>query len=834
MEKRIAALLDKMTLEEKVSMLAGAGILHTKSIERLGIPALKLADGTHGAGTLADDGPIRRLAATCFPTGVSMGATWNTELINRVGVALGEETEARGCAILLGPCVNIHRSPMAGRNFESFSEDPYLSARLAVAHINGVQSQNIGTSVKHFALNNSEFQRFTISSEAGERAIREIYLPAFEAAVQESHTWTVMCSYNKVNGTYASENRYLLTDILKEEWGFEGFVVSDWGAVHSTAGAANAGLDLEMPGPARFFGDALVAAVSQGEVSQEVIDDKVRRILRIIAKSGAFEEAKAVSEETSNTPEHQKLAGEVADEAIVLLKNEGNILPLNKENISSIALIGPNADEARIEGGGSSWIRPYYTITPLEGLTKQCRDSVKISYELGCRNNRLTPLFDLEYLTPGPVEESHGLIGEYFNNNDLSGKPILSRVDKEFVFMWGGGAGNTAPGPNVDKDNFSIRWTGTFVAPISGKYRFGLLTDDLGRIYIDNRLVVDKWADEPAAGRSVWRVERTGEFSMEAGKSYDIKVEYRKNPYRQTFIRRMRLGCEIPIPGDTMSRAADIAAQSDVALVFVGLSEEHESEGFDREDMELPRAQVELIETVAKANRNTIVVLNNGSPISMDRWIDKVSGIIEAWFPGQECGNAIADVLFGEVNPSGKLPVTFPKRIEDNPAYINYPGENGKVLYGEGIFVGYRYYDAKRIDPLFPFGYGLSYTTFEYSNLRISSPDLRMGDKLNVNVDVKNTGKREGKEVVQLYVHDVESSLVRPAKELKGFNKIDLKPGETKTVGFALDKKELSFYDPDLRQWVAEPGEFEVLIGSSSRDIRARASFSLREIENKP
>jgi len=828
-EKRVEDLLSKMTLEEKVSMLAGTDNWHTRSIERLGIPALKVTDGPHGTRTMSDDDPNYTMPGTCYPTGVSMGATWNTELIERVGVALGEETRAKGCAIILGPCVNIQRSPLAGRNFESFSEDPYLAARLAVAYINGVQSQNIGTSVKHFALNNSEFERFTISSEAGERVIREIYLPAFRAAVEDSQPWTVMCSYNKINGTYASENKYLLTDILKTEWRFEGFVVSDWGAVHSTVPAANAGLDLEMPGPARFFGDELVSAVNNGEVSEEVIDDKVRRILRIVVKSGAFDEARTVSEESSNTPEHRKLAREAAGEAIILLKNKDNILPLNKESIGSIAVIGPNADEARIEGGGSSRVSPYYAVTPLEGLRKQCGDSVKISYEPGCRNNRFTPLFNLEYLVPGGGEEGNGLTGEYFNNNDLAGEPVLTRLDKEFALRWGGLAGGTSPGPNVDKDDFSIRWTGMFVAHESGKYRFGLLTDGLGRIYIDSELVVNKWTGDEVMAELMFRGERVGEFSMEAGKSYNIKVEYRRNPEREWPIRRIRLGCEIPLPGDPMARAADIAAQSDVALVFVGTSEEYESEGFDREDMDLPGAQVELIETVAKANKNTIVVLNNGSPVVMEQWIDKVAGVVEAWFPGQECGNAIADVLFGEVNPSGKLAETFSRRIEDNPAYINYPGESGKVLYGEGIFVGYRYYDAKKIEPLFPFGYGLSYTTFEYSNLRISTPNLRMGEKLNVTVDVKNTGTREGKEVVQLYVRDVESSLVRPPKELKGFSKINLSPGETKTVNFSPGKEDLSFYDPDLKQWVAEPGEFEVLVGSSSRDIRASALFRLKE-----
>ncbi len=756
-----------------------------------------------------------------------MAATWNTELIHRVGVALGEEARARGCAIILGPCVNIHRSPLSGRNFESYSEDPYLSARLAVAHIKGVQSQNIGTSIKHFALNNSEFERFTISSEVKERAIREIYFPAFQAAVQEAQPWTVMCSYNRVNGVYASENKHLLTDILKNEWGFQGFVVSDWGAVHSTVPAANAGLDLEMPGPARFLGDALVSAVNKGEVSQELINDKVRRILRIIFKSGAFDGEKTVSNESSNTPEHQKLAREVADEAIILLKNKNNILPLDREKVKSIAVIGPNANEARIQGGGSSRVRPYYAVTPLEGLTKQCGSSVKISYEPGCRNNRLTPLLDSKHLIPGGGEEGQGMKGEYFANNSLSGKPVLTRLDKEFTLAWGFATGVYIPGLDVDKDDFSARWTGMFVAPESGEYKFSLLTNGLGRIYIDDRLIVNKWTDETATSQTAPRGERIGEISLEAGKSYRIKVEYCQSPRRRSAIRAIRLGCEIPVPGDAMERAADIAGRADVALVFVGTTEEYESEGFDREDMELPRDQVELINKVASANKHTIVILNNGSPVLMEGWIDRVAGAVEAWFTGQECGNAIADILLGEANPSGKLPETLPKRIEDNPAYINYPGENGEVLYGEGIFVGYRYYDAKKIEPLFPFGHGLSYTTFEYNNLKLSSTSIGLDDTLEITVDVRNTGSREGKEIIQLYVHDVESSLVRPPKELKGFQKVLLRPEEMTTVSFTLGKEALSFYNPDLKQWVAEPGEYELLIGSSSRDIRAKAFFSL-------
>ena len=822
MEGRLEDLLGRMTLEEKVSMLAGTDPWHTKGIERLGIPPVKMTDGPHGTRTMPDDDPSDTIPATCFPTGSAMGATWNTELIKRVGIALAEETIAMGCHIVLGPCVNIHRSPLGGRNFESFSEDPYLAARMAVAHISGVQSRNVGTSIKHFALNNSEFERFTISSEASERAIREIYFPAFEAAVREAQPWTVMSSYNRINGVSASENRWLLTGVLKDEWGFEGFVVSDWGGVYNLVPAANSGLDMEMPGPARFFGEALVEAVKEGRVGQEVIDNMVCRILRIVEKSGAFEEVRSLSLEDSDTPEHRALARETASEAIVLLKNDRELLPLKREQLTSIAVIGPNATEVGIEGSGSSRVRPNYTVTPLEGFTRLCGDSIQVRHEIGCRYNRLTLELNAQHLIPAS-REGCGLTGEYFNNNDLSGDPVLTRVDSRFALRWRSGV---FPVPGIDRDDFSIRWTGSFLAPESGDYRFGLLTDGFGRIYVDDQLVVEKWSGE-AEEDLFLRGERTGTFRIEAGKSYAVKIEYWWNPERAWPFRRIRLGCETPLPGNPIARAADAAACSDVALVFVGTTEEYESEGFDRESMDLPGAQTELIEAVARANKNTIVVLNTGAVVSMDGWIDRVPAVLETWFAGQECGNAIADIIFGKANPSGKLPETFPRRIEDNPAFVNYPGENGRVLYGEGIFVGYRYYDTKKIEPLFPFGYGLSYTTFEYGKLTIPS-EVVVDDDLTVSIDITNTGKREGKEVVQLYIRDIESSLVRPHKELKGFTKVSLKPGETRTVSFALGQRDLSFYDPDRQDWVAEPGGFEVLVGSSSRDIRATGSFTLK------
>ena len=829
MAGNIEELLKQMTLEEKVSLLAGVDKWHTRSIARLGIPSLKMTDGPHGARTVSDDDPTLTFPATCFPTGSALGATWNTELVNRAGAAIGDETKDRGCAIILGPCINIHRSPLGGRNFESYSEDPHLAARMAVAYIVGVQSRNVGVSVKHYALNNQEFERFTISSEADERTIREIYLPAFAAAVKEGRPWTVMCSYNRINGTYASENSYFLTDILKKEWGFDGFIISDWGAVRSTTPAANAGLDLEMPGPARFFNDALVDAVNKDEVELEVINDKVRRILKVIDRSGTFEKPFTLTGNTTHILEHRHLAREVAQEAIVLLKNNDDILPLDIDKIKSIAVIGPNADEARIQGGGSAAVNPYSAVTPLESIRQKCGDSVEIHYEIGCRNNRLTLSLSTEYLCPSVGGKESGLTGEYFNNCDMSGEPVLKRLDEKFRMMLGGDSAFAVPGISTEDGNFSIRWTGTFKAPLAGIYTFGLLIDGLGNIFIDNKLVVEKGQDNLNAQIISIGEESTGECNLEAGKSYNIRIDYiSQSDFPGWIPRHIRLGCTPPLPTDSIKRAIDIATDADVAIVFVGTSEEHETEGRDRPDMELPGTQVELIEAVARTHKNTVVVLNNGAPVAMTDWIDSVVAVAEAWFPGGECGNAIADVLFGDVNPSGKLPMTFPKKLEDNPAYGYYPGNNGRVEYAEGVFVGYRHYDTRNVEPLFPFGYGLSYTTFGYDNLEVP-PEMRTDKSFRITVDVTNTGKMMGKEVVQLYIHDVASSLERPLKELKGFQKVALKEGETKSVVFKIGIEDLSFYDSMKKLWTAEAGEFEVMVGSSSRDIRQHARFTLNE-----
>ena len=819
--ERVQSLLGQMTLEEKVGLLAGASLWYTTPVERLGVPAIKVSDGPNGArGDVFGSGK----SAACFPSGISLASTWNTELLGKIGQALAEETRSKGAAVLLGPTVNIHRSPLNGRNFECYSEDPHLASRMAVAYIEGLQSQGVSACVKHFAGNNSEFERNSISSEIGERALREIYLPAFEAATREAGSWTLMAAYNKLNGTFCSENPELLTRILKEEWGWDGLVMSDWFATHSTAEAADAGLDLEMPGPTQWRGEKLVAAVREGEVPEAIIDDEATRVLHLIERSGAFEHPDIPEEQSIDRPEHRAVIRRAGAEGIVLLKNEDGALPLNPAGLKRVAVIGPNARTARIMGGGSARVNAHYAVTPLEGLKGQLGPDVEVGYEVGCNNDRFITLLSMDRVAPAPGEPAGRFAIQYYNNLDLSGQPVWQSTLPGSELAWLGGD----VGPGVNSQEFSARISGIFTPAETGSYTFGLVSAGLSRLFINGKETLDQWTAQ-TPGEAFFgsgSTEKTIEMELNAGQPVPLVVEYSKQG--TGMISGLRLGVSPSVPRDSIRRAAKLAAESDVALVFVGSSGEWESEGFDRTSMDLVGEQAALIEAVAEANSRTVVILQTGSPVTMP-WLDKPAAVLQAWFCGQECGNAVADVLFGQVDASGRLPQTFPVRLEDNPAYVNYPGENGKVVYGEGIFVGYRYYDKKKIAPLFPFGFGLSYTTFEYNNLRLSKSELGPGETLEVAVDVTNTGQRAGMEVVQVYVRDPQSSLMRPEKELKGFAKVELQPGETRTVRISLDRRALAYYDDSLRHWVAEAGEFEALVGRSADDILLVAPFQLTE-----
>lgn len=652
---RIKEIVAQMTLEEKAAMCSGADFWHTEAVERLGIPASMVSDGPHGLRKQDQEGDHlgvnESIKAVCFPAGCGTAASFNRELLNKMGETLGNECQAEGVSVILGPAVNIKRSPLCGRNFEYYSEDPLVASEMAGALIHGVQSKNVGTSIKHFLANNQETRRMSSDSRIDERTLNEIYLAAFEGAVKKEKPWTVMCSYNKINGVYAAENHKYLTETLRDKWGFDGYVMSDWGAVNNRVEDLKAGLDLEMPSSNGVNDKLIVGAVESGELSEEVLDTAVERILNIVFR---YEENRDKSAVFDRDKEHE-LARKVAEETIVLLKNDG-VLPLSEQD--EIAFIGKYAMKPRYQGGGSSHINSHKITSALDAV----RGMGNISFAMG---------FD----------------------------------DKE------------------DKTNEKL-----------------------------------------------------------------------------------------------LAEAVETAKKAKVAVVFAGLPDAFESEGFDRQHMRMPDCQNELIEKVAAVQPNTIVVLHNGSPVEMP-WANKVKGIVEAYLGGQAVGGAVCDILFGRVNPSAKLPETFPLKLEDNPSYLSYIGEGDMVEYREGIFVGYRYYDKKKMDVLFPFGYGLSYTTFAYSNLRVDKESMKDTDTMTVSVDVTNTGKMAGKEVVQLYVADKESTVIRPVKELRDFAKVELVPGETKTVSFTLGKRAFAYYSVKLHDWHVETGEFDIMIGQSSRDI---------------
>ncbi|HUH96599.1 MAG TPA: glycoside hydrolase family 3 C-terminal domain-containing protein [Anaerolineales bacterium] len=805
----IDELIQRMTVEEKISLLAGADLWHTVPIPRLGIPQIKLTDGPNGArGAWGNLGP----GSALIPVGIALGATWNTELLEKIGGLLAEEIKAKGAQILLAPTVNIHRTPIAGRNFECYSEDPLLSGRMASAYIRGIQKNGAGACIKHFVCNDQEFERRTISAQVEERPLHEIYLEPFRLAIRDAKPWAVMSSYNYVNGIPASENQFTLKSILKGQWGFEGLVISDWFGTYSER-VPLGGVDLEMPGPARWMGPEIVAqALALGQLSVDELNDKVRRILRTIERAGAFEHPQPAEERSADRAEHRQLIRDAGRETIVLLANKRRVLPLKSASVKTIAVIGELARWPNVMGGGSSQVTPHYVISPLDGIRTRAQASkIRVEYAIGSFVHKRLPALESGNLLS--EDDRPGLTLRIFDNLDFSNPAAYHAVTERCDIGW-----FDKSVPKVDQGRFSLTLEGTFVAKGAGVHTFGLSSIGQARLYLDGAVLIDNW-DAYLHG-----AEKTAQRKFTAGQKAPIKVEYRCDGNR--FWRSLRLGHLPPHSEHLMAEAVALAKRSDAAVIVAGLSSEWEAEGFDRVNMELPGDQDELIRRVAAVNPRTIVVINAGSPVSMP-WVKEVPAIVDQWYNGQECGNALADVLFGDVNPSGKLPTTFPVRYEDNPAAINYPGENGRVLYGEGLFVGYRYYDAKKVEPLFPFGHGLSYTTFEYRGLKLSPDRFTAEGGLDVSLDVRNSGKRAGQETVQLYVHDVRANLPRPEKELKAFCKVSLAAGETKTVSFHLDREAFWYYDPAKGGWVVEAGEFEISAGASSRDLRLQGRATL-------
>ncbi len=817
---RIEKLLAEMTLEEKVAMCAGASAWHTTGCPRLDVPPMKVTDGPNGA---RGDG-VSGATAMCFPVGSALAATFDTQLIGEVGAVLGDEARSKGAQVLLGPTVNIHRAPLGGRHFECYSEDPHLTARIAVAFVNGVQSRKIGTSIKHYVCNDSEFERFTISSEVGERALREIYLTPFEAAVREANTWSVMSAYNRINGIYASSHHALLTGILKDEWGFEGFVVSDWGASRETVENANGGLDLEMPGPARTMGDKLLEAVKAGDVAEATVDDKVRRLLRITIATGKLDAPEEPAEQSIDLPEQRALARRVAADGMVLVRNEG-VLPLDRARLKKLAVIGPNAERGMIQGGGSSFVKPHYQMHPLAALREAFGEDVEIVHEHGCSIEKFVPNIDSAQLRPANGEDRPGLLIEYWNSEEPPAAgdttpPVLAKVVNrtEALFM-----GKFAE--EVDPESFCVRYSGTFTPTVTGPHVFGIRGSGRARLLVDEALVVDNWSSREF-GDSFFgsgSEEKRGEVELNAGEAYLFRVEFNKDP--GAGLAGLQFGLLPPRPANLLERAVAAAADADVAILVVGTNGDWETEGNDRTTLALPGGQDDLIAKVIAANPNTVVVMNAGSPVEMP-WFDAAPALLQVWFPGQEFGHALCDVLLGDVNPSGRMPTTWPRRIEDTPAFTNYPGENGAVSYGEGLFVGYRWYEARKIEPMIPFGHGLSYTRFEYGPLTCPET-VAPGSDVTVSIAVTNAGERAGQEVVQLYVGNPDARLARAPRELRAFEKLHLEPGEEKRVTFILNPRALSYWNPATGSWTADPGRFTLEAGPSSADTRSRAEFTL-------
>lgn len=802
----IDSLLAELTLDEKCSMLAGLTAWIVPGCERLGIPEWTVSDGPVGVrGRIAGPGLV-------VPGPSALAATWDPELLTEVGAALGAEARDRKVDMLLAPSVNIHRVPRCGRHFEYFSEDPLLSARCAVAYIRGVQSQRVGACVKHFVANEQEHERRTIDTLVDERTLREIYLPPFEAAVREAGVRSVMGAYNYVNGVHACAHHELIVQLLEEEWGFEGFVVSDWGAMKDTIGPARGGLDLEMPGPGLHWGHGkLRAAVEAGEVAEADVDAKVKRVIGFLDWAGRLGTPTDHDEESVERAEHRALARRAACESMVLVRNPVGALPLDASAISSIALVGPGAAETAIAGGGSAALQPHRVSNLRDALAARFADSeLEIRHAPGVRLRRGSGSIPAEWLV------GDGATVELFDGPSCAGEPVRVDTGRGLFNVW------------MDEqwpdgvEVLSVRLRATVAPPESGRYRCVAVGFGRARLFVDGELVADNEVGGFTAGLGMHA--GAGWVHMHAGREHELVLEHTPGTDDSQWIVITDVGAELDTtdPDALLADAEAAAAGADVAVVVVGSSSEWETEGSDRESLELPAGQDELVRRVAAASSNTIVVLNCGAPVTMP-WIHQVGAVLLAWYPGQEAGDAIVDVLFGDAEPAGRMPTTWPVRERDTPAFTTYPGEAGAVRYGEGVFVGYRWYDTRGIEPLIPFGHGGSYTTFEWG-----APAV-IGDVPNVVVEVAvtNTGHREGTEVVQCYVTPAPGSVLAPEQQLAGFAKLCLRPGETGTARIELSSRSFARWDASTHDWVVDPGCRQLRLGASSRDRRATIDLDL-------
>lgn len=820
-EQRVDVLLKQMTPEEKIDLLGGVNLFDVRGAPRVGLPPMATADGFFG---------VRRWSrANAMPGGIALAATWNIELANQFGTQIGRDARARGVHFYLSPGVNMYRSPLNGRNFEYLGEDPFLAARLAVPFIKGVQSQGVAATVKHFFGNNSEFARHVSDSVIDERAAREIYLPVFEAAVKEANVAAVMGSYGLVNGEHMSQHRYYNIGVLKGEWGFDGVLMSDWDATYDTLGAANGGLDLEMPSGKFLNRSALQPLLKQGKIKQATIDEKVRRILRTAARLGWLDRPQLDPTIPRYNAAGREVALQTAREGIVLLKNADNVLPFDKAKIRSIAVIGPNGYPAVLHGGGSVTVVPFQSTSLFQGLAGQLGTQVDVHYLRGITD--YSRAANATKFSTAATGGKRGVNVEVFDNLELSGTPASTRVDRAInqgvpldFSTFATGETEIDFAAMAASKRLSTRWTGYFTPEQAGAHdlfvQLGSFSRVYGsRLYVDDKLVADHW-DNKLAAIDQHRLD------LEV-RPYKIVLEHRTQtggldgptPF-------VRLGI-VQVGKWVDPSVMQLAAKVDAVVIAAGFDSSSETEDWDR-TFALPPGQNELIRTVAATNRKTVVAITAGGAVDMQEWIGDVPGLVQAWYLGQEGGNALADVLLGNVNPSGHLPATFERRLQDNPTYNSYYPAAGKhaVAYNEGVFVGYRGYEKQGTKPQFAFGHGLSYTTFKFGELAVK-PASEAGKLCDVTFTVTNTGARAGSVVSQLYVGDPQASVPRPPKELKGFAKVSLQPGESRAVTLPLDARSFAFYDVGKKQWRAEEGAFQVLVGESSDNIALQAEWNL-------
>jgi beta-glucosidase len=803
LEQRADLLLKQMTNTEKATLMTAVGVPsgshatgYIPGIDRLGIPGMQFTDGPGG---VRDGQP-----ATALPSPVSLAASFDTELAKQYGTVMGTEAASRGYQVIYGPMVNIVRTPLGGRDFETLGEDPELAGDIGSSEIEGIQAQGVAAQVKHYAGNNQENARMTSSSNIGERTLHEIYLPAFEKAVKDAHVWSLMCAYNKVNGTYACENAQILRDILIDTWKYDGVVDTDYPANHSTVASALAGLDQEFSGTTYF--QQLPAAVAAGQVPQSVLDDAARRILRLEFRTGQFDPH---TRPTADFEKDSAFARQAAEDGSVLLKNAGDLLPLDTGKLTSLAVIGPNADTAVTGGGGSSAVTPYKKVDPVSGLKARLGSGVQVTSVKAGQGNAVPAI---------PASALSGLKGEYFTNKTLSGTPALTRDDANIDFDWGLGS----PADGIPADNFSARWTGTLTAPATAAYTFAATSDDGSRIYLDGKLIADNWSDHASSTVKSTPVQLT------AGEPHAFKVEF----YDSAQNASVTAGWTAPgLPDPSIQAAADAAARADAAVVVVGDSS---SEGSDRTTLALPGTEDNLIRAVAAANPHTVVVLRAGAPVLMP-WLGDVPAVLDMWYPGQEDGNALAALLTGDAAPGGRLPVSFPQsdtQTATAAAPGRYPAVGGVYDYSEGLDVGYRWYQQEDQTPLFPFGYGLTYTTFGLSHLRTGPSSVvstaHGSAPVQLSVDVTNTGHRTGSDVVQVYLGYPQGS-GEPPKSLRTFAKVALEPGQTRTVRLTLTSDDLRTWDSNAHDWTVLDGRYPVYVGESSADTPLTSAVTVKK-----